>query len=614
MDFLITNKKINIVNSEKCFKYRSDRRVKDYVKIVTNNYQSLFFGNTFSKYDKDQAAFWDGQFSIDRVFYHPSLKNEVPINLIKKLAAGNHIANGVFCAVELNLKHESFKLSIDSLSQYPIYIFQNNSEYIVSNNSKMVAILADGLEKSALASIENCVYGGVYSSSHYDQIFKLKFGQSIIANNKLKIIELGNNFDTANIDDAINNAHHSISNHMNAVLDTTSNMNIISDITGGIDTRLILSYLLRGGNNSSITGRCMGEYPSPDANVAGSIMEKFNIHPANFPILNSRLEETLRASAGLAGGSIQADVAMESVAIKNFVHFSGDFGGIAGLTGFNAYDFLSSQGMYSFNNHANILAERRKKAGIIGLVKDDALDVVKASYSKFLQNLHSKGIKSEDLTQEAYLQIRSSNHFGMQSFVRNRTKILPSPLANRWLVSCRRLMDRKSTYNRTLFFNLIERNNRELLWMPLANKKWSKDISCNYDKNYFENMDIIDINSSNLSGYKRSLFEKVVVPDKRYYREISKKVATNSVKSQIHTAKLSVYQGLCKLFLSEFSINHNMWEFWNRKMVEEYSKREISDFRADGLDIEVMGLFITSAIWLTDLEIWRGIESNFTLS
>ena len=604
MDFLISSEGCNIAQAEKCWSYRTDRRIKGYELVKTDSFDVLVVGETVENNAND-LTYWDGQYSISGNYRHPSIRGNYPdVSEVKGLSKDVDIPNGVFCALYVDKNLAEFYLSIDSLSQYPIFIAEINDGYAVSNNAYMLDVYLGGRKRLADAAIENCIYGGSFQSSHLESVSRLAFGMKLVGGNKLRVKPVKNHFESNSYEEAITKAHQSIRSHIESVCKATKGLNIVSDLTGGGDSRLILSFLLNILSPVEFSIRCMSTFPNPDANVAGLLVEKFGLQTANFPIIGTPLEKTLRASASIAGGALQADVAISSVDLPGLVHFQGTFGGISGSPGFNAYDALGGfSGGYSFTKHAELIASRRYQSGITSLINKSIFEEMTPRFSNYLEEVHNSGVLVEQLTAENYLRNRCRTHFGLQSFIRNRSRILPSPLANMWLVSARKHLSDQFISKNKVIYDLMEINGIEsLTFAPMAGKKWSNSIVSKKYQSLLDTVDPVNFNSPNLSSITGTLYKTVSIGLKESYRRISDVSTDAKVGHLLHSSKISVYKGMCSLFINEFSKEHVLWDYWDRNNVQASIGKPLSDFRKDGLDIEVMGLFIVSAIWLTGLE------------
>lgn len=630
MDFIVGNFEFKRSFKSECSKVRTDFRTEKIEEVKTKNFNCLLFGSDVL-IGIEKIGFWDGQFSIDNTFYHHSLDKKPTLEDLELLAKGNAIPNGIFCSLVINTSEDSFTFSRDSLSHYPVFYYSVGDQYILSNNIRMISAVLGGLKKTPIAALENCLFGGYFSGSPYENVSKLDFGKCVKGAKRMTLFQPKNRFTAKTYDEALRNAQKSITKHIDAVFNSCPDFKFVTDVTGGVDSRAILSFLLGPNKGREFTGRSLGAYPNPDANVAGYLLQKYNIPISDFPIQHKPLEQKLRESADL-GGAIQADICHDSINIKNLVHFSGAFGELVGYVTNDPTSYITSDPVVNtimqrvkntfqffkgpklspppFKKYVKAISSRRINSKIVELISDKGIDLIENSYTDQIKELFNDGVPVNNLFQECYTQIRSTNHSGVQAMIRNRTRITPVPLANSWLLSSRDQLDANLSKHRKVLFDLIQMNCEELLWEPMANKKWSEElIPSDYD-NQFKNLEVINFSSKNLSHFSNKLFNAVSIETPTPVDSIIPKKNKEESAALIHSAKIGTYQGLGNVILDTLDENHEIWDFWNRKKVIEYTVREPSDFRKDGLDIEILGLFVTSALWIANLDLPGGIFAD----
>lgn len=610
MDFLISSENILTSDIEKCYEFRTDSRVKQHQKYTCENFDLLVFSNASVNVLDNKASFWDGQYSIKGEYRHPTLLDSYPdIEEVEYLSGPHELANGIFCAVFADLERACFSVSRDNLSQYPLYYVEKLGQYYISNNSRMLSLISGCEARNAMGGVESCIYGGVYNATHFNDVKFLDFNLRLEGGASLVFKKQENDFfEGHSYDEVMAKAYSSISDHISAVSKIKGVEYLTSDLTGGTDSRILLAFLLENFERDRVGYRCMGRYPNPDVNVAAYLIEELGLTKATYPNVNVSLEQKIRNSAALAGGTIQADVSYSPKTIPNSIHFQGTYGELSGSFGFDPYRYYESKGeSYSFENHAKLISNRRYNAGIIDIITDDARRSAESSYALHLNSMNSSGVKSENLSMELKLRVRSRSHFGMQSFVGNKTKILPSPFANRWLLAARYLLDNDALSKKKALYDLGSLSSkRDVLWYPMAGRKWDKSLIAPSDINTYNNIDVILRDTKNLTKNEGALFSmKSIKSDK--YRSIVDSRAVSDVKGSLHNAKLKTYLSMTELFLKEYDSTHELWQYWERNKLLSIIKKDAKGFRPDGLDIEVLGLFISSATWLVGLDKWQGI-------
>lgn len=609
MDFLISSRELSATIIEECRCYRSDDDVTRLEVTKSESFSVYTFSNT-AVHNEREVIYWDGQFSKNARYRHSLFPESYPDSSeVKEIVKFNNIANGIFCAFYVDVASNRFQLTRDNLSQYPIYYVKDGIDYYVSNNARMLDALKLGWGRNVLGSIENCIYGGVFENTHINKVQLLEYGKSLTGGDELYVLEeKSSNFYASNYTEAISNAYADISLHIKSVRDFYGTNEIICDLTGGTDSRVLLMLILDSYNKEDVSFRCMGKYPNPDANVAAYIMDKYSLKKSKFLNSNVSIEEKVRNSSAISGGTIQSDVAFGGTKFNDLIHYHGAFGEVGGYESFNPYSFLSAQNKsYTYRKHAEIISDRRYRAGITDIVSKSAAKYCEHRFASYLEKLADSGVEDEALSMETYLRVRTKSHFGYQSYISNKTKVMPSIFANRWLLEARNFLDLKVASKKKVLFDLACLTNGDnYLWEPMAGKKWNEIIIPDSFQKNFEGIKVVTGQSSNLSGFTGSLFEMVNVDKKRPYCRLPEYNIEVKQNSSIHSGKLSTYINMAQLFLTEYEASHDIWRYWDKLTIEKRVRDSDSSFRDDGLDIEVLGLFLSSACWFTGLDQWRG--------
>lgn len=143
----------------------------------------------------------------------------------------------------------------------------------------------------------------------------------------------------------------------------------------------------------------------------------------------------------------------------------------------------------------------------------------------------------------------------------------------------------------------------------MANRKWDQDIISSDQYKSWENQSEINFSSENLTSFCGELFNKIPVQvnnDILPFFTVSKSDSTQT--HLIHHYKINFYQSVAKFFISELDSNNDLWEYWDRDKIKEICNKKPDSFRNDGLDVELLGVFNSSAIWLNNLEMTGQVE------
>uniref|UniRef100_UPI001B7700B3 hypothetical protein n=1 Tax=Niveispirillum sp. TaxID=1917217 RepID=UPI001B7700B3 len=342
---------------------------------------------------QDKCYIMDGQFSIDGNYFSnllPKYDDKLMGRTIDKLIAdGPRSADsGVFCVGFVT--PDGLDMIVDALWQFPLYWSRIGSGWLVSNNIQYIQfIMAKNGENVNIildSCIENMVFGGnIAGSTHVEQIRLVPFGCKIRGSHVLKFIKFSN-VKVGNYEELLESASRSVTRHVESVYSAMhrDERKVVVDITGGRDSRCVLSFILKSGFKGEMSGRCISIYPSPDANIAGGIMSKFDIPVACVPVVQTVAakhvnELAVRNNAALWGGLRSASAPVPGRALSNVIHFSGAFGEIGG--GLTVSDYVSEAirraGKYSAALAVDIWMERRRMARALQLLTNDAVESVR---------------------------------------------------------------------------------------------------------------------------------------------------------------------------------------------------------------------------------------------
>jgi hypothetical protein len=292
MDFLITRglDLANFIGSLRLAQTEGEGRSKGHFAAIGafNFYSTELLPSQNGK----EFYLFDGQCAAGGEFFHPFLndgKEQQLTSLIDKVLVNGlgSIHGGVFCLGKLN--QQELLLTPDHLNQYSLYWSKCSNGWMVSNNYPLIvkAMTAFGQapRRSLRPCIENMIFGGVVGTkTHVEQIQTFPYGTRLRGCENLDFLPLADDTTGFGYDDAISNAFESIRAHTHAVSNSvTGSRAIIADITGGSDSRCVLSFLLNSGLSGEIAGRCITAQPNPDAAVAARIKDPYRIPNAAVP-------------------------------------------------------------------------------------------------------------------------------------------------------------------------------------------------------------------------------------------------------------------------------------------------------------------------------------------
>ncbi len=585
-----------------------------------------FFVNRNENLTSEDILLFDGHMATRKRFHH-FLRPEAPERLREDIQSVldfgfQDIVGGIFCLGKINHAGEVI-LFTDVLGQYPLYYVSGGSTIIISNNIRMIRTLMElnGLSatKSLYPCIENIVFGSaIGEKTHITEIKRIPFGHGLSLRYDLQFFPIKDaslENESLSYEQVLEEAEDAITSYIKVIEGKIEDTDmIISDITGGTDSRTVLCFLLNSAFKHRISGRCIVSYPNPDANVAGYIMERFGIPVGSFPIVQGRrptvgTEIGIRQNAGLFGGARDPQPFCPPVAFQNLIYYRGSFGELGGAT--PGIDYLyeaAKTGHTSLEAAADIFLRRREKVGALDLVTKEAIHHVKKEMITMLNSLVDQGYDRDQLRAEAYLRTRCRTHFGMNSVILNKNKIVPDVLANQWIVAARRKLPARLHSKDKVIFDLIRRNGKEeMAFMPMAQKKWSEAIVPQIDRKKLENMKLIKFKSKPLSNLNSGLFIPLCVriPEMDDFSQLAGDGdATVDAKSRFPAERNIIsFQKITSYLLDSLDRTSDVWHFFNRTAMGKYAEKSKADFRPSGIETTAMGRTACGLLWLLDKDV-----------
>ena len=630
MDFVVT-KNLSIENI--LIKLQSDcanQAVRNF-QLHKRNSVELFVNDDFFVSQGDDRnvndiLLFDGHMAIQDRFHH-YLRPEPPERLRKDIqtvldSRWQNVVGGIFCLGKIDQAGQMI-LFTDVLSQYPVYYLSDGAQIIISNNIRMIrtVMALHGLSetKSLYPCIENIVFGGsIGEKTHIMEIQRVPFAHGLRLTADLQFFPYDDAAaagEALSYEQMLDEAEHAIASYIKAVEGKITDADtIVSDITGGTDSRATLSFLLNSRLKHRISGRCIVSYPNPDANVAGYIMQRFGIPVGHFPVIQGRkpivgTEIGIRQNAGLFGGARDPQPFSPPVAFQDLIHYRGAFGELGGATPGGDYMGEALKTGKNFLDAAvNLFIRQRQRVGALDLVTKEAIHHVQQEMITMFSSLMDQGYETEQLRAEAYLRTRCRTHFGMNSVLLNKAKIVPDVLANKWLVAARRKLPAYLHSNNKIIFDLILRNGKkDVAFMPMAQKKWSESIVPRHHRKDLKNMQKITFKSGPLSDLNSGLFIPLCfqVPELDDFSQVVDEhdVPVNAKSRFPAERNIISFQNITSYLLDSLDHTSDIWRFFNRTAMGDYATKSKQDFQTSGIAATAMGRAACGLLWLLDKDV-----------
>ncbi len=194
---------------------------------------------------------------------------------------------GSFMIAHHNRIDNSIDIVVDPLSMYPLFIYQQSGLFACSNNifALVTCLQRCGIEtsrSSRLFALEGTFGNAISDFTSYQSITLLPPASrvSISGQNVATIFpqrELSTYFvSDDSYTDLLDRAEVELRDNIRACLDGPFKYRI-ADLTGGMDSRLVLAVILAEASTDNFLFATGGSYPTPDVAVADVLREKYSL-------------------------------------------------------------------------------------------------------------------------------------------------------------------------------------------------------------------------------------------------------------------------------------------------------------------------------------------------
>lgn len=377
---------------------------------------------------------------------------------------------------------DEWELSLDKLAQYTIYIWTSGEDYLISNSLElMVKVLRLGginVERSTQNTIEALVYGTTFGgATGFEGITLYRSPKASFSGNQLHIEEyefVKDLYSTANegsYDDLLKKTLDFVRTAAKNISSDAFGGKILSDLTGGVDSRFVLSILLSSSlRPDEINVFCLGSDARADKIVADYLVEKYKLSPGEF--FNAKSPE----------GSSPADSIEKGVYRFYGMKLAdyGDFGDgkIVGQTKMTGYYGELSRLFYDYKSTDNerLVEKFVSVGGLDRYISEDVVSSLRGKMLDFFQTLDDLGLAFDDKLHALYLLNRNKIHCGMSAHLAEKTRQAFHPLNCSLFVKLSLLISRPERKANKVAFDMIGHLTPSLLMEPMAEKVWSPKL------------------------------------------------------------------------------------------------------------------------------------------
>ncbi|MGE6606468.1 hypothetical protein ACQKE4_08085 [Halomonas sp. NPDC076908] len=211
-------------------------------------------------------------------------------------------ARGSYCLLSYNQCHSGVvKVTNDPMGLYPV-LYVSCDDFVVITNTPIWAetvlkeLYGVYLRRSDEHVINEIVTGAPLDVGPYEGMRYLPFDSELTVSEKGSVVKNKRGVSyyykssRDEFEGLLEKAKSEICSNVLSVAKSEDYDYKISDISGGIDSRMILAAILATGTRSNFFFNTTGSYPNPDSNVGNYIIEKYSLQKCNIqdPLSKSR--------------------------------------------------------------------------------------------------------------------------------------------------------------------------------------------------------------------------------------------------------------------------------------------------------------------------------------
>lgn len=428
-------------------------------------------------------------------------------------------ARGSFSLI--NYDKNELKFTSDPLSLSPIYIFDNDRLFAVTNSPMLLENMLKeefGVvmkRSSELAAYDITIGTGAFNVTGWEKLKLIDFDSEIIVSNDGKVSFLKKKNEQSYLnpvesyEQLIEKARIDLVNNILAISKSSREKKVI-DITGGMDSRLILSVVSSMGIKDSFYYYTDGEHPYPDANVALHIMEKYGLKRVKFKntvktnIANNVLGEFSKFLYQSSGSSFMYGRVRSSTFERNDILAVG--GGLAG-------GFKSTYSRRIVSEEQDVKDAASSMIINKDIVSDKFYRKVKDNFVDYFSSLLKQGVSVKKAADWFYVLSRSRYLIGIGEETMHPVRPKVHALYSVNLIKAAMKLTENERNSGKIHFDLIKKFDENLLYIPFAEKKWDESLYNSDDIKYLLEK-IVPVNSRTPKIYESLSYELIDFQEK----------------------------------------------------------------------------------------------------
>lgn len=434
---------------------------------------------------------FDGNAFYKDTFLHTLLDNksqqvEAIFDALEAKAMND--VSGVFCTVRIDLMSKQFTLYCDPLSQYPIASWQSGNRYVVSNNvfliEKFLQLHGNELKRDPLCMLRNCI--AVLNVSLTTPFREISYqpprtvllgGMELIRQELFTWQYLCS--PPITYQQCLVEASERLKNKCNALISSMPDYYFLSDLTGGLDSRLVFAALLAAGHTDKIEFWCNTRYPHPDGNVADHIISRYSLRQGT--TLTNKVDESFDIAQSIRRGLFRDRGArykdwsgLGQGFFPKMVRLNGSFGEIGRS---NVLTNVFDNPDFSIRNFNTETVQHLERIGSLDLITEKGKYHIADPIQEMVVQMQDMGIPRDCMSDMLYLDGRGRYHFGHYFACNNGLSISPCLIYDLNIVWANVLLSSEQKSAGKAQFDLIRMlGGDELVEIPLADKRWASSI------------------------------------------------------------------------------------------------------------------------------------------
>lgn len=369
----------------------------------------------------------------------------------------------------------------DPLAMFPVFVYDRGGVAAVSTSALLLELALGALgvtltRNSALSGLMVTLGSGYDGMTAFNDVRMLAAGESLSIDRhnrpRYRTTHVGHFlYSTQSFDQLLDEAVHEIQSNVQAIAKLPVEQRIC-DLTGGMDSRLVVAAILHEGLQDTFQFHTNGAYPNPDANAAALIRQRFGLAKATpsraaEPPLNLDAIGRMRLTVGRLSGIL--DMYM----LAGLQDFETPVIRLGGGLGEIMRKFWSSDWSTDKRERTPLYKLVQSMETRSALIRPDVFrEQVSAVSGKGFQYLQDS-VQPTHIGDAFYLTARCQYHFGVWwSRSRSRFHPLYSIAALR---AAHAISDEERKANR-VGFEMMRRMSPDILALPFANKKWNSRV------------------------------------------------------------------------------------------------------------------------------------------